>query len=324
MKNKILSVKRVFIFSLVIFVIYLATFPKDSSQPNQTMVTLGAISICLIVICGFILLYRLVTKKNQQQKNGKIIQQEYAQSSVGVGLGTTKLPKSSQKQIQKAKDKKVLKAEAQIEKKHNPVRSISYTPPTHEEAQRKDRDHYLKQNFDSKLKTLWRGSKNIEFSYSDANDDISYRNVELNKVAINKYGNIYFSGICDSCDENRTFKTERIISSIECDGNNYSIKQFFTNALQISNNARSIKKSVVNKKETFDIHFTGFKKDDEDRLIKLAKAKDLTIRQSITQNLQVLCIGYNASQTKITQAKNNNIPVMKEDAFLHFLETGEI
>ncbi|OCG19157.1 hypothetical protein A9G23_09445 [Gilliamella sp. App4-10] len=255
------------------------------------------------------------------------IEQENTISSNEIGFGKTKLSKSSQKRILKAKAKKAIKAEAKKEKKHNPVKSISYTPPTAEEEKEKkakERDRYLKDNFESKLKTLWKGSKDIEFSYSDANDDISYRLLNLNKVLINQHSEIYFSGICAVRDQIRTFKVDCIISTIEYNYHDYSIKQFLTQVLQISNNAGSSRKKSKTKKETFDVHFTGFKQSDKKRLIKLAEEKDLTVRKSVTQNLQILCIGYNASKNKIEQAKNNNIPVMNQEEFLHFLETGEI
>ncbi|OCG77823.1 hypothetical protein [Gilliamella sp. Occ4-3] len=294
----------------------------------------SSIIFALFVAIRFIL-FKLISKINisnsiQVEKGNdspKITEQKDTTSSDTINFGTEKLSKSSPEKILKSKVKKAIKADAKKEKKQNPVRSISYIPPTAEEEKEKkakDRDRYLKDNFESKLKTLWEGSKDIEFSYSDANDDISYRLLNLNKVLINQYGEIYFSGICAIRDEIRTFKVERIMSTIEYDYHDYTIKQFLTRVLQISNNAESSRKRGKTKKETFDIHFTGFKQSDEKRLIKLAEAKDLTVRKSVTQNLQILCIGYNASQNKIEKAQEMGISIMNESDFLNFLETGEI
>lgn len=269
------------------------------------------------------------SKQVEKDNNQKEIIEQHLDSH--VKQKNNKMSKSSPEKIlkarAKAKAKKAIKADAKKEKKHNPVRSISYTPPTAEEEKEKkakERDRYLKDNFESKLKTLWVGSKDIEFSYSDANDDISYRLLNLNKVLINQYGEIYFSGICAIRDEIRTFKVERIMSTIEYDYHDYTIKQFLTSVLQVSNNAESSRKKNKAKKETFDIHFTGFKQADKQRLIELAEVKDLTVRKSVTQNLQILCIGYNASQNKIEKAQEMGISIMNESDFLNFLETGEI
>lgn len=336
-------------FSFLIFctsILLIVFVDKDNSEVlflslSFAMVISFSSSIIptLFVVIRFILFKLILSKKEVSFVNvtsSKQVEKDNNQKEMiaqkldfDVKQKNNKMSKSSPEKIlkarTKAKVKKAIKADAKKEKTHNPVRSISYIPPTAEkEKKAKERDRYLKDNFESKLKTLWEGAKDIEFSYSDANDDISYRLLNLNKVLINQHSEIYFSGICAVRDEIRTFKVDRIISTIEYNYHDYSIKQFLTQVLQISNNAGSSRKKSKAKKETFDIHFTGFKQSDKKRLIELAEEKDLTVRKSVTQNLQILCIGYNASQNKIEKSQKMGINIMNESDFLNFLETGEI
>lgn len=45
-----ITVKKVLIFSLIIFAIYIITFPNDDSPPNPTMVALAGISIISFIV----------------------------------------------------------------------------------------------------------------------------------------------------------------------------------------------------------------------------------------------------------------------------------
>lgn len=77
-------------------------------------------------------------------------------------------------------------------------------------------------------------------------------------------------------------------------------------------------------KETFDICFTGFKKDRRSALEMLAQDNNMLVRKSVTQKLQVLCCGENAGPSKISSARKMNVIIFDESQFLSFLETGEI
>lgn len=72
------------------------------------------------------------------------------------------------------------------------------------------------------------------------------------------------------------------------------------------------------------IHFTGFKKADKDRLEKLAKHNDLTVMKGVTAKLAILCCGYNSSPQKKTEAFQKGALVLTEDQFVELLNTGEI
>nr|WP_149022640.1 BRCT domain-containing protein [Salmonella enterica] len=70
--------------------------------------------------------------------------------------------------------------------------------------------------------------------------------------------------------------------------------------------------------------FTGFKKADKERLVDKANEQGLTVRTSVTQNLQMLCCGYNAGSSKVSAARMKGTIIIDEPGFIHFLETGEI
>lgn len=77
------------------------------------------------------------------------------------------------------------------------------------------------------------------------------------------------------------------------------------------------------KTETFDIHFTGFKKADKEELERIATDANMEVRKSVTKNLNLLCYGYNASQMKMDKARSMGIIILNESQFRNFLETGD-
>ena len=74
----------------------------------------------------------------------------------------------------------------------------------------------------------------------------------------------------------------------------------------------------------FEVCFTGFKKADKERLTTLATENKMFVRSSVTQNLQVLCCGYNAGPTKVTAARMKGVLILDEEQFLHMTSTGEV
>ena len=83
-------------------------------------------------------------------------------------------------------------------------------------------------------------------------------------------------------------------------------------------------KATKPKTLTFDVCFTGFKKADKELLIEVAEAHSMTVRSSVTQNLQMLCCGYNAGPSKVNAARMKGTIIIDEESFVHFIETGEI
>lgn len=72
------------------------------------------------------------------------------------------------------------------------------------------------------------------------------------------------------------------------------------------------------------IHFTGFKKADKDRLEELAKSHQMTVTKGVTAKLSILCCGYNSSPQKKTEAFKKGALVLTEDQFIELVNTGEI
>lgn len=136
----------------------------------------------------------------------------------------------------------------------------------------------------------------------------------------------YIQGIDLSSNQFRTYRKDRVICKFdnEKDSFLYNLADNLDHALAVLATTNLRVRNSAPKIDTFDIHFIGFKKADKERLIILAEEKELTVRQSVTQNLQLLCVGYNASVNKIEKAQGMGISIMNESDFLNFLETGEI
>ncbi|CAI0764044.1 BRCT domain-containing protein [Serratia ficaria] len=73
-----------------------------------------------------------------------------------------------------------------------------------------------------------------------------------------------------------------------------------------------------------EICFTGFKKEDKARLIKIASDKGMIVRGDITVNLHFLCGGYNAGPKKLEVARKKGTLILRESEFLTLIETGEL
>ena len=72
------------------------------------------------------------------------------------------------------------------------------------------------------------------------------------------------------------------------------------------------------------MHFTGFKKDDKEKLFALAESEGLFVRSKVTSNLNFLCCGYNAGPAKIEKARQQGVIALTEAQFVTMLKTGEI
>lgn len=77
------------------------------------------------------------------------------------------------------------------------------------------------------------------------------------------------------------------------------------------------------KPETFDVHFTGFKKEEKTNLEELAIKAGMVVRKSVTKGLKLLCYGYNASSKKMAAAREMGIIILNSEQFSQFLDTGD-
>jgi len=155
-------------------------------------------------------------------------------------------------------------------------------------------------------------SSEMKFIYQDARGNITARDVY--KVS---NSDKYIQGICRSSDSLKTFRKDRVLENIEDPSN---IEERLSFHIKNSPPATSSPKSA----NLLDVCFTGFKKHDKEDLIKLAEAKGLTIRSSVTKQLNFLCCGYNAGPSKIDKARKQGVLALNEVQFKVMLETGEI
>ncbi|MBE8232614.1 MAG: BRCT domain-containing protein [Endozoicomonadaceae bacterium] len=76
--------------------------------------------------------------------------------------------------------------------------------------------------------------------------------------------------------------------------------------------------------QQIEICFTGFKKEDKNRLTTLAQQHNMLVRQSVTVNLDFLCGGYNAGPAKKRKAEAQGVIYLTEETLLIMLKTGEL
>jgi NAD-dependent DNA ligase len=85
------------------------------------------------------------------------------------------------------------------------------------------------------------------------------------------------------------------------------------------------KKPLVNYSgKQIEICFTGFKKDDKNRLTIIAQQHNMLVRQSVTVNLDFLCGGYNAGPAKKRKAEAQGALFLTEETLLIMIKTGEL
>ncbi|WP_029687047.1 hypothetical protein [Tatumella saanichensis] len=154
----------------------------------------------------------------------------------------------------------------------------------------------------------------MHFVYINANARIGSYSI----ISISLSDN-HIQGICQSSHSIKTFRKDRILkecaSAVEAQ---HACQSF------LPENYIHLTRVVKPKNHSFDICFTGFKKADKERLSEVAQAHNMTVRNSVTQNLQMLCCGYNAGPSKVTAARMKGTIVIDEESFVRFLETGEI
>ncbi len=78
------------------------------------------------------------------------------------------------------------------------------------------------------------------------------------------------------------------------------------------------------KQPKIEICFTGYNPSEKEKLANLAIEKGFHISKSITVNLNFLCCGSNAGETKIKKAIEQNVIIITTEEFYNLLETGEI
>lgn len=83
--------------------------------------------------------------------------------------------------------------------------------------------------------------------------------------------------------------------------------------------------SLKEKKEPkIEICFTGYNPIEKEQLTSLAIEKGFHIAKSITVNLNFLCCGSNAGESKIKKANEQNVILLNTEELHNLFDTGEI
>lgn len=160
-----------------------------------------------------------------------------------------------------------------------------------------------------------------KFIYCDAKGEFSIREV----VNVSESDD-YMQGYCLAADGIRTFRKDRVLETFP-DGTPFELGEERL-AHHISqgppDSVKVAPRGPPRPHNALDVCFTGFKKDDKDRLTTLASENDLIVRANVTQYLTFLCYGYNAGPKKMEKARHQGVVILSEHQFLHMLESGEI
>ncbi|QCT18509.1 hypothetical protein FEM41_02060 [Jejubacter calystegiae] len=151
---------------------------------------------------------------------------------------------------------------------------------------------------------------------------INSRNaISVQAIANGSHNETYIQGVSLLDGEQgkiKTFRKDRVINFF--DSYEEASRELADIADKIDSSIYTLKPL---KPSSFDIHFTGFKKDTKLELEDLAVKSGMVIRKSVTKSLKLLCYGYNASQKKMDTARGMGIIILNEALFRQFLETGD-
>jgi NAD-dependent DNA ligase len=78
------------------------------------------------------------------------------------------------------------------------------------------------------------------------------------------------------------------------------------------------------KEKHFEVCFTGFCASEKVSLTQLAIDAGFMVVTSVTRSLSMLCTGPNPGPAKLEKASRQNVPVLTDEEFRHFLATGEV
>lgn len=158
--------------------------------------------------------------------------------------------------------------------------------------------------------------KNAFFHYINAKGEVSQQSV-TRVVERDEF----FQGYSINRKAFRTFRKDRVL------------KMFMSEDELL--NATLDKESIVPKTQprpsrklergnSLEICFTGFKQADKTYLTELAKNNNLSVKGGVSANLYFLCVGDNMGWRKIEEARARNAFIISKEQFITFIETGEI
>ncbi|NIC26552.1 BRCT domain-containing protein [Serratia plymuthica] len=153
------------------------------------------------------------------------------------------------------------------------------------------------------------------------------------------WGEYYLHGFCQTRGHYRTFKTERVlryfdsIKEAEDYANTVTPDDFsnfnFSDDGRLGTGGTSYKRyespgmfEPLDFSGPLEVCFTGFKKEDKERLSKIARESGMVVRKDVTVNLHFLCGGYNAGPKKLEVAQKKGTIILHESEFISLIETG--
>ncbi|TXE33221.1 BRCT domain-containing protein [Serratia marcescens] len=156
-----------------------------------------------------------------------------------------------------------------------------------------------------------------------------------------EHGN-YMQGYSHTSGGLRTFRKERFIEFFDCiedaaahaDKLNANLELFDFSSVDLNRNRSGEFRykryespgmlAPLDFSGAHEICFTGFKKEDKERLSKLASEAGMIVRKDVTVNLHFLCGGYNAGPKKLEAARTKGSMILREPEFIALIETGEL
>ncbi len=152
----------------------------------------------------------------------------------------------------------------------------------------------------------------IHFTYETADGDVMDRHVIVQAV-----DGIYIDGFCLTRKAVRTFRLDRIIGNVSSE-NTGEVLAPADWAAEFSDATPHETPVLHNPSEALaycEVLFTGFSATERNRLECLAMSIRMTVRKSVTQNLDYLVAGPRAGASKLAQARLQSVNVITVDDF---------
>ena len=144
----------------------------------------------------------------------------------------------------------------------------------------------------------------MEFIYLNAKNEIKIQHIENVSLSDGHY-----QGICFASGHLKTFRKVRALEMLSGKEN---AKKRLNYHLLNAPPAKESQARITNKSGEAEICFTGFKKDEKEKLISLAEKNIMHIRSSVTKKLGFLYCGYNAGPTKTKNAQHQGVVILTE------------
>ncbi|MFJ1231391.1 BRCT domain-containing protein [Yersinia proxima] len=134
----------------------------------------------------------------------------------------------------------------------------------------------------------------------------------------------YFQGYSIDKRSYRTFRKDRVLEMFDDKSQLPPLVSTSHDGETFNSKLLNDSKNKVAKVSKIEICFTGFNKEEKDRLTELAKNNGLDVKSGVTSKLYFLCCGENAGPRKIELANGKGVFLITSEQFEHFIETGEI